>query len=181
MSSSQNPSLLRRYRIRRGYSLIEMVGLLVVLGSMMSLAGICLHRVTIMQKLALGAIRQTKMLDDLKARWRSDAAATIDVQATDQRAVLAQTDGGRVEYLIEPNQIVRRQFDPDAKLIVEGNWQLAALNWRVTQQPGAMADLLDWFMTIPRLPSDAGAAATDSAPTTRLAVHWISRMEVKDE
>lgn len=121
IGASRSRVLAKMRSQRTAYTLIQMVAVMVFAGTLMSLCGIAIHRMSLLQRLALRSIRYEKQIADLYRHIKSDSRQAQQARLSDDTIVL-ESDLNRVEYSADRSQIVRKQFVAAGQLQGINRW-----------------------------------------------------------
>ncbi len=149
---------------RAGYSLIELVGLMIVIASIMSLTAVILHHCTSVQKLALQTVRHEKQLDDLRNTFSRDVeqASHAEVQNS---ALKIQSNSQRIEYQSDKDSFVRKAYDVGGKLIEQQSWAIELVNFEPQVEETSLNRLVHLQFRTPWLSQLASPKAVTNPPS----------------
>lgn len=186
MSSQYRRLHLQYHANRRAYSLIETLCMIMLLGSMMSLTGVAIHRVTQTQKLVLSTIRHAKLLEDLYQSISRDSQTASKLQTIDNTIELLQVDGQTVRYSCETGQIVRSITSNSGELQSQNRWSIGAKSMEAKVDSSGTIPLASYDLVLQRMPVDPAVASVSmgdditentAASTGNAAlIHWVTRL-----
>lgn len=150
---------------RAGYSLIELVGLMIVIASIMSLTAVILHHCTSVQKLALQTVRHEKQLDDLRNTFSRDVeqASHAEVQNS---ALKIQSKSQRIEYQSDKDSLVRKAYDVGGKLIEQQSWAIELVNFEPQVEETSLSQLVHLQLRTPWLSQLVPPKAVANPPSS---------------
>lgn len=130
LSKDSGQYYIRSQRIHRSaFTLVELVGLLLVISSIMSIVGMILHRSSRIQSLALQTVRLEKQLDDLRNSFIQDVERAS--RATIEAGTLQlQTETQRIEYKQDKETLLRTAFDADGKVVQQRYWSVDVFDFQ---------------------------------------------------
>lgn len=117
---------------RRGFTLIETTGVVILTGMLMSLCLATLHQAYSVHQRSLRAFREIEQLSRWGERFRHDTHQAVQVHA-DVDASFQRADGALVSYAFE-NGTWSRQVELAGKLVARELWTgpaLASVDWSV--------------------------------------------------
>ena len=94
---------------RRGFSLVEMLSIIGLIGTLLSLSAATLHRAYQVHHAALDNFRQLEQLNFWCQRWRDDVHQAVAYRLQPQLE-LRLTEEREVHYHLEQGQLVRSAF-----------------------------------------------------------------------
>ena len=111
----------RRIAQRRGVTLVETVGLVLVIGLLLGLSASVLNQAFRVHRDSLYSFRQLQQMQIWAERFRSDvhAAAAVDVQA--EQITLTRPGGTQVSYQLKNTGLVRQATDGE-QLLASNDW-----------------------------------------------------------
>lgn len=117
---------------RRGFTLIETTGVVILTGMLMSLCLATLHQAYSVHQRSLQTFREIEQLSRWGERFRRDTHQAVKVQA-DVDATFQRGDGALVSYTFASGTWVR-QVELEGKLVARELWTgpaLASVDWSV--------------------------------------------------
>ncbi len=117
---------------RSGMTLIEVVGMLTLIGTLLSTSTIVINRSFNAHRSALAHLRKMHSMEQLVQRWRNDIHACQHVSIDDQLE-LTTSDHRRILYAAKDNLVTRIQFTGDTAIGQE-TWELpnrCQLTWQL--------------------------------------------------
>lgn len=117
---------------RRGFGLLDTVGVILVAGMLMSFSVMVLNRAFVVHNTALGYFQQTQRLQVASGRFRKDAHAAIQCRAGNELHLTLQEDR-EVTYAAEGKTLVRL-VHVDGRETARDSWELpseAEVVWTV--------------------------------------------------
>jgi hypothetical protein len=179
----------RRTSYRSGTTLIELVSLMMVLGSMMTLTGMAIHRSTQTQKLALSCIKHTKLLDDLHHRILKDTHASSELKVVNTTIQLLDSSGQTIEYSQEAGSIIRTLNSSSNETIGQARWKIGARQLQVALDTSGAVPLARFSLQLDRLVPDPALVSNEAKKTAAEGadfsavetIRWISRLGVEPQ
>lgn len=107
-----------------GFALVETVGLITVIGMLLSLSAVVMNQAYKAHQEALMHVRHTQQVQVLAARFRADAEAAVDVTVTEE-LLLTMLGGRQIRYRTSEDRVHRVTSDGEAEIGREV-WQLPA-------------------------------------------------------
>ncbi len=117
---------------RSGMTLIEVVGMLTLIGTLLSTSTIVINRSFNAHRSALTHLRKMHSLEQFVQRWRYDIHACQHVSIDDQLELIT-SDHRRIQYAAKDYLVTRIQFDGDSAIGQE-TWELpnhCQLTWQL--------------------------------------------------
>lgn len=180
---------------RKGYSLIEAISMIFILGSLMSFAAVAVHQSTLTQKTALSCIRHTKLLDDLHSRLLLDTTAASQLKKDNDVIQLLSHDGRSTEYALASGSIIRTAKSATNEIVGQSRWNISARQMKVELDQSQPIALATYNLQVDQLPSTAdfavqransasavnsnGATVDDAISPAMFRIRWVSRMGVE--
>lgn len=187
MASCCSSGSRQRTTARSGYSLIELVSLLMAFGSIMTLTGVVVHRCTQTQKLVLSNIRHTKSLDDLHHRLLVDTRAAKVLRVVQGTIQLPANADQTIEYSLDNDSIVRTLKSSQGAIMGQVRWWVGAKHLDVELDSSGVVPLAKFSLRFdPQQLNQTTASVANkdnlSGPPAQSAVvqtiHWVSRVGV---
>lgn len=187
---------IRLKRLRAATTLIESVAMMLIIGSLLSISGVAIHRTTQLQKLSLSFIRQEKLLDDFQQQLRNDVQSANETKI-EGNGLTIDVSGQTVEYLLDESQTIQRRIKNSAGEVVGMNrWRVSAQSVTYKLESQQTVPLLHCHLRLSQSPpsaepqgtsnttpadnqaSAASASLTNkSEPSLELReVHWLFRV-----
>lgn len=155
----------RRDRVGRrpGFTLIECVGVISLVGMLLSLSSVLLHRAFEVHRGALQSFRQLEQVNYWSERWRSDASQAVEANI-DTDLSLTRDSGEIVRYSLQEQQLVRSVLREQRLLSQEmcTGWPVVQTTWQV-----------DSSGQLPLLVGQLQFANTDPP---RAPLEWVARL-----
>ncbi len=107
---------------RAGFTLIEMVGVTIVVGMLLILSASLVHQTFAAHRDSLGHLRRMHLLERFIERWRTDVHAANEVKLEDDSLIVVRDDSELV-YAVD-GQMVTRTLRRAAQDIGRDQWQL---------------------------------------------------------
>jgi hypothetical protein len=179
----------RRMSYRSGTTLIELVSLMMVFGSMMTLTGMAIHRSTQTQKLALSCIKHTKLLDDLHHRMLTDTHAASELTVVNNAIQLLDSSGQTIEYSQDAGSIIRTLKSSSNETIGQARWKIGARQLQVELDTSGAVPLARFSLQLNRLVLDPSLVSNEAKNTAAEGadysaietIRWISRLGVEPQ
>lgn len=187
---------IRRKRLRAATTLIESVAMMLIIGSLLSISGVAIHRTTQLQKLSLSFIRQEKLLDDFQQQLRNDVQSASEIKTQDN-VLTIEVAGQTVEYSVDESSAIQRRIKNSAGEVVGMNrWRIAAQGVRFDQELQQKVPLLHCHLRLSQAPpaaepqaiTIAASSSQTSDNSTSLPkpeesaelreIHWLFRVGV---
>lgn len=188
-----------RKRLRAATSLIETVAIMFIIGGLLSISGVAIHRTTQLQKLSLSFIRQEKLLDDFQQQLRHDIQSASETKIQDN-VLTIDISKQSVEYSLDESQTIQRRIKNSAgKVLGMNRWRVGAQSVKFEQELQQNVPLLHCHLRLSQSPPAAASQSAVSAPTenqtsdisasltqsdefTELrGVHWLFRVGVHQQ
>lgn len=121
--------------LRQGYALLEMVVLISIFGSLITLTAISLQRSIQVQKSALQAIRSQRAVQDFQFRLRYDlhrAPPESIQELPGSFLVIGDSKQNVIQYAHAEGIIIRQMISPDGRLLGRQTWKLSIQSVEVT-------------------------------------------------
>ena len=153
----------RNHRIRTGFTLIECVAVIVVVGMLLSLSSVLLNRAFEVHRGALVSFRQLQQVNSWCERLREDASQAIEA-GTDDNLTLTRGNSEVIGYSVEQQRLVRT-LQRDGKTLNQETcdaWPLAQVTWQV-----------DHSGRLPLLLGQLEFAPTES---NHAPIEWVARL-----
>ena len=187
---------VRRKRLRAATTLIETVAMMIIIGSLLSISGVAIHRTTQLQKLSLSFIRQEKLLDDFQQQLRNDVQSASEIKIQDNGLTI-EDSGKTVEYSLDESKAIQRRVKNSAGEVVGMNrWRVAAQALKFEQELQEKVPLLHCHLRLSQAPPSAEPQGTIITPDNNQAsdtpaslpksemspelreIHWLLRVGV---
>lgn len=170
---------------RLGYALIEAVSMILLLGTIMSLASIAIHRSAQTQKLALRCIQHNRLLDDIHHRLLMDTRAAQEVKVVDNTIQLLNAQGQTIEYTTEAGVVIRT-LKSNSDTLGRARWRIGARQLQVEVDASGAVPLAKYSLKLDHLLADpsvltANATAENTVSSAVDTIHWISRLGVETQ
>ncbi len=189
-------SSVGRKHLRAATTLIETIAIMLIVGSLLSISGVAIHRTTQLQKLSLSFIRQEKLLDDFQQQLRNDVQSASKIKIQDN--ILAMDVSGQtVEYSLDQSQAIRRQVKNSAGEAKGMNrWRVGAQTLKFDHESQQKVPLLHCHLQLSQSPpvaelqsdlvppannqpSDTPASLAKPEVSVELReIHWLFRVGV---
>ena len=117
---------------RRGFTLIEMVGVIGATGMLLTLSALLLHKAFDAHRATLSHLQQVRSLALFVERWRSDVQAAKQVTPGEELRI-EKAENREIVYSII-NQSVVRTRRQDGEAIGQDHWQLPSkctATWKI--------------------------------------------------
>ncbi|MCA9157523.1 MAG: prepilin-type N-terminal cleavage/methylation domain-containing protein [Planctomycetales bacterium] len=153
----------RDHPIRTGFTLIECVAVITMVGMLLSLSSVLLHRAFEAHRGTLVSYRQLQQVNSWCERLREDASQAIEADC-DNHLTLTRDDGERIRYSVEQQRLVRSLLR-DGKMLNQetcDTWPLAQVTWQV-----------DHSGKLPLLEGQLEFAPTESM---HAPIEWVARL-----
>ena len=190
------PRNIRGTRLRPATTLIESVAMMLIIGSLLSISGVAIHRTTQLQKLSLSFIRQEKLLDDFQQQLRNDVQSASEIKIQDNGLTI-EDSGKTVEYSLDESKAIQRRVKNSAGEVVGMNrWRVAAQALKFEQELQEKVPLLHCHLRLSQAPPSAEPQGTTIAPANNQGsddsaglpkpeesaelreIHWLFRVGV---
>ena len=187
---------VRRKRLRAATTLIESVAMMLIIGSLLSISGVAIHRTTQLQKLSLSFIRQEKLLDDFQQQLRNDVQSASEIKIQDNLLTI-DVSKQTVEYSVDESSAIQRRIKNSAGEAVGMNrWRVAAQALKFDQELQEKVPLLHCHLRLSQAPPAAEPHGTTIASANNQAldtpaslpksemslelreIHWLFRVGV---
>ncbi|MEO8268852.1 MAG: prepilin-type N-terminal cleavage/methylation domain-containing protein [Aureliella sp.] len=153
----------RDHRERTGFTLIECVAVITLVGILLSLSSVLLHRVFEVHRAALVSFRQLEQVNFWCVRLREDASQTIEARH-DGNLTLARNSGEVIRYSVEQQRLVR-SVQRDGKTLNQETcdaWPIAQVTWQIDHSG--------------KLPLLVGQLEFATTEPPLAAIEWIARL-----
>lgn len=153
----------RDHRIRTGFTLIECVAVITVVGMLLSLSSVLLHRAFEIHRGALVSFRQLQQVNSWCERLREDASQAIEANHEDN-LTLTRGSGEVIRYSVEQQRLVR-SLQRDGKILNQETceaWPLAQITWQVDHSG--------------KLPLLVGQLEFATTKSTHAPIEWVARL-----
>lgn len=153
----------RDHRIRTGFTLIECVAVITVVGMLLSLSSVLLHRAFEVHRGALVSYRQLQQVNSWCERLREDASHATEAN-TDDNLTLTRGNSEVIRYSVERQRLVRT-LQRDGKMLYHetcDSWPLAQVTWHVDHS-GKLALLV-------------GRLEFSTTESAQAPIEWLARL-----
>lgn len=173
-----------RGRLRPAYTLIELVGVMITISSIVSLTALLMHRATMVHKDSMANFRQERLLGDLHQTIRSDAQEATEAKIEDD--VLLLTVGEQsIRYSLDSISTLRVRLSSSGEIIGRNQWRLNAQRLRFEINRENSVPALHFTLQIANVAADASVAeasrasastSVSSQPLPGREIRWTYRL-----
>ncbi len=153
----------RALKKRTGFTLLETVAVVTVVGMLLSLSSVLLHRAFEVHRGALISFRQLEQFNAWCERLRVDASQAVEANS-DNNLTLTRDGGDVVRYSVEQQRLVRL-VQRDGQALSQETWDawpLAQVNWQIDHSG--------------RLPLLIGRLEFATTEPSRASIEWVARL-----